>query len=400
MLPFTTSEPDIASLAQGLTLSVTSVLANVSDLAVIANGSSMTPVPKETNEAGTCSTLGVTYLVKGSLYRSGPDLQLLAELVFCKGSRSVWSSHFKIPVGSLPPLVIGEPRPMVFAVIGNSIITQLRSHYAREFEGQNLTDTPTATLKYRARILMNRHRKEYMPEARELIDATLAREPNNSDSHCLLGIWYYRMCFRDWSTNQQADRDAFDESLYRALKLNPMNHEALAFSALSRILNYRNFDGALTMLERALIAGEHYPKTWEISCIIHAWLGDGQTAVAHGEHALRLAPLHPWVWQVHSALCRAYYTVGQYDAAVLMAFQSHAGCPRPGECLLFGLAAAAAGGRLDDAARLLDLLKIDYPSIDTDAFAKEYPYREAGLRDQLATHLKLAMRATEAARAH
>jgi tetratricopeptide (TPR) repeat protein len=78
----------------------------------------------------------------------------------------------------------------------------------------------------------------------------------------------------------------------------------------------RDYDGAMTYVERALAAGPSCALAWGISSATHSYLGDSTKAIEHAMHALRLAPLSPDLVHFEQILSQAHYIAGNYGEAI------------------------------------------------------------------------------------
>jgi adenylate cyclase len=101
-----------------------------------------------------------------------------------------------------------------------------------------------------------------------------------------------------------------------AIELDARN--ALALAIYGHVKSYlaHHYEIGLQYLERAIEAGPSNALAWTLSAASLAYVGQGEQAVAHAKHAVRLSPLDQNIFFLHSNLCLAHYSHGDYDEAV------------------------------------------------------------------------------------
>ena len=101
-----------------------------------------------------------------------------------------------------------------------------------------------------------------------------------------------------------------------AIELDATN--ALALAIYGHVKSYlaHQYEIGLQYLERAVEAGPSNALAWTFSAASLSYIGQGEQAVAHAKHALRLSPLDQNIFFLHSNLCLAHYANGEYDEAV------------------------------------------------------------------------------------
>ena len=385
VMPFQIRDGALQDEADRLAEDMILLLTGLREVVVIAAASTLI-ARNQTRDAIECGrSLGARYVLSATLRRAGDALEIAVELADCDRGLSLWSRRSAPSDRSDHSVLV----PVVTLIV-NSLAPRVREAELRRLQRSLPAHAEADQLVLRARELLGTHRREAFIEAKQVLDRALDADRLNSNVHDTLANWHRLMLAHRWSESPQADRDAVDHHIMRAISLNGLNSEALAWAAHARIVNHRDYDGALTLLDRALDAGPSNPKVWEISCLIHSWLGEGQTAVSHGEHALRLSPFDPLGCYVSTALCLAHHTLDRHETAMTWGYRSHAEQPRPGLFLLFMAASAAALGRAAEAGHLLDMRLPDHQRVSARAFAQRYPYRPAHLRDRLEELLRQA----------
>ena len=66
----------------------------------------------------------------------------------------------------------------------------------------------------------------------------------------------------------------------------------------------RDFDSALTLIERSLAIDPNSPRAWNTSSLIHGFVGNSEISRRHAQHAIRISPRNPshWVSFTHIAV--------------------------------------------------------------------------------------------------
>jgi adenylate cyclase len=237
---------------------------------------------------------------------------------------------------------------------------------------------------------MQRLNREDFAAARALLDQAVAKDPGYAAAHTLLARWYMLNLGQGYSAREHAEQNSFLKSVSRAVELNPADAHALALLGHCKSWLYRDYDAALDCFELAFSASPNSAFAWGWSSPTCSYLGDGETAVAHAEHALRLSPLGPNAYVYHSALALAHYTDGAYAEAARWGRRTLAIAPGYAANLRILVASLAAAGNVEEAKAAAETLLAMQPEFRARRFALGYSFKAKERNLALAEHLMLA----------
>jgi adenylate cyclase len=109
----------------------------------------------------------------------------------------------------------------------------------------------------------------------------------------------------------------------------------------------RDYETALDAIDRSLALSPSSALAFGFSSIIHAWLGDDTTAVAHAQTALRHGPYDPLIFLPYVGLAYTNFFSARFEQAISAASRALQANPRsrfPADASLARL------GRTDEAA--------------------------------------------------
>eukprot|EP01037_Dinobryon_pediforme_P001345 gene1345-1362_t len=385
VMPFTSSTPLLELLAVQLCNDVVAMLAGLREIIVISGAAARAAAERCPGPIETGLALGVRYMITARVHARENAVEAAIELLEVDRGAVLWSRSFPVPDAASPRITVPA-----FVRIVHSIAPRVREVELRRIHAHPHDDLTVYHLLLRAEPLMSGHRKAQVMEAHSLIERALAHEPASSRAHEAMALCYDAMLIHGWLPDRDAAIAERERHAMRAIALDGLNVTALARAGHARARHERDYTGGRALLDRALDAGPNIPKAWELSSFVLSWIGDGDAALRHAEHAMHLSPFDPQMPQILVALCLAHYTAGDYRKAIDYAARSHALLPRPGLFLAFGAASAGALGDKAQAALFLAKMHPNQPRQSVTDFACGYPYREERRREKLARHLHAA----------
>lgn len=225
VLPFDDLSPegDQAYFSDGMTEEILNVLAKVREMRVAARTSTFALRDRELTATQWGDTLGVGYLVEGSVRKAGDQLRITAQLIDTSNGSHLWSDNFDRPLAN-----VFEIQSEIAEKIAQALAVPLGLE-----EGESLT-TPTADLEaydlYLAGRQQMRIRGEGVAEAVTLFEAAIARDSTwapawagLAESRSLIPYYTSANDSVGWAVNL----DAAEIAARRALELDPDNASAL-----------------------------------------------------------------------------------------------------------------------------------------------------------------------------
>jgi tetratricopeptide (TPR) repeat protein len=84
----------------------------------------------------------------------------------------------------------------------------------------------------------------------------------------------------------------------------------------------KRLDRALERFERAVSSNRSHSLAWLLKGVTHAFMGDGQLAIEHAQHAIRLSPFDPHSYFYDALAATAHLAARQYREALILAQRS------------------------------------------------------------------------------
>jgi adenylate cyclase len=151
----------------------------------------------------------------------------------------------------------------------------------------------------------------------------------------------------------------------------------------------KDYDTALTYLDRAIEAGPSSAMAWTMSSCTRGYIGDTRTAVEHAEQGVRLAPLDARLFWHEGILGQAYYIAGDYDQAFEWSRSAFERNESRRANLRTMIATLVALDRQEEAAEAAGILLSLEPRFRLGSYAERCPY-PAGLLEPWLARLRSA----------
>jgi len=240
--------PEDDAFADGMTEEITTQLAKLPGLRVIARSAALRFRQRPVDFAEVGATLGVDAVLDGSMRRSGGRVKVSAQLVEVAGSVNLWVDDFERQWTL--DAVIGLQEEIALQIAA-ALDIQLTSE-----ERQRLTKTTTANpeaYEFYLRsfsYLATGGRDDHMVGI-DLLREAVAADPDFADAHAQLGIAYYLMV--EWGYDVDPRwLELADAAARQALALNP--DSSITFEALL-VQSFRRGDpGEVRDLSKRLLA--------------------------------------------------------------------------------------------------------------------------------------------------
>ena len=115
-------------------------------------------------------------------------------------------------------------------------------------------------------------RREEFERAREMFDRATALDPGYATPYALSALWYSIRLEQGWSVEPAADRAAVMRCAETALERDPLDARALALCGHLRAFQFRDYEGALALFDRALASSPNSSVAWIRSSPTYSYL--------------------------------------------------------------------------------------------------------------------------------
>jgi len=298
VLPFDNLSQDPAQeyFSDGMTEDLTTALATVPGLFVIARNSAFTYKGRPVNVETIGRELGVRYVLEGSVRKVGDRVRFNAQLIDATTGYHLWGRRYDRHLTDIFAL-----QTEITEKILEALPVEIRE---AEFERVRRS-RPGSASAYDAYMKALYHfsqlTRDGHAEARRLCAGVIERDPGDAKCHALLGATYSAEHVLGWNGDPAA-LDRAEEFIRRAIELDPFlphGHVAMAQVAYLR----RRPEEAMAAAERAVALAPNLDMAHAMLGFAQASAGRTVDALGSIRRALRLNPRAPGpLWGVLGVL--------------------------------------------------------------------------------------------------
>ncbi len=384
ILPFNnmSSDPDQEFFADGISEDIITELSKFRSFFVIARNSSFSFKGQSLNAREIGDSLGVRYVVEGSVRRAGNRVRITAQLIDAVDDAHLWAERYDRELED------------IFAVqdeVTRAIVTAIEPQLAST-EQQRARRKPTDNLdawECYQRGLWHMFSYDRTDDAQHFFERAIALDPEFCRAHA--GLAYTRAI----RILLGASPDRADElrqgiaSADRAISID--QGDPFAHFARGRIAIFSgDHEKALTEFRKALELNPNY-------ALAHFGLAHGLwhagrpgEALPHHDEAIRLTPQDPIMWAFLASKAIAQVMDGQEAEGVETSREAQ----RHSDHHLFAYLAEVSGlgllARVDEAADALLRLRRVQPDISLEFLQRSLPMAESDSKRQFLQGLALA----------
>lgn len=354
VLPFDnlsgSSEDDY--LVDGMTDDLTTDLARLSGLVVIARTSTLPYKGQSPNVGEVAKELGARYVVFGTMRRLGNTLRINAKLVDSETSALVWAQRFDNETKNL--LVLQDE-------VRGKIVSALKVQFRpEEVQGisRSKTDNPDAYDAYlRARQQESYFTADSTREAIRLYHKALEHDPDFVLATARLAIAYTLAVDNGWVADTKEGLELARSLSAQAVAKDPSL--PVAYWAVARYFTRDetwDTDKAIGALEKAIEIDPNYADGYAMLANTLQFVGRSEEGLGYIETAMRLNPNFPF-WY-YFALGTNQFHLTHYEAALNSfenAIERNPGWPPSYRYLISTLGHL---GKLDEAEWQMEELKV------------------------------------------
>lgn len=311
VLPFEnlSGETSQEYFVDGITEDIIAALSRFTWFFVIARSTAFAFKHRAAGEVA--ATLGVRYVLAGSVRKSGNRVRISAELADARSAAQLWAGRYDFELGELFSVqdqiteqVVGAIEPELLKTESAHAVARRRG--ARDMTGWDLVHQGTW---YFHQVTRPTHFR-----ARELFRAACTVDPQLVEAYAWLGRVSAGIVAYGWSEDEMSDlREGVDSAL-KAVQLddrNPYSHYALAITSVFA----SEFDQAIRAAERAIELSPGFALGHLVLGMARLFSGDAVRAVGCLEHGLRLNPHDPQNFVWHNVLAMALFFEGKFENA-------------------------------------------------------------------------------------
>jgi len=357
VLPFQnmTGDAEQEYFVDGMVEEITTAIARLPWLFVIARNSAFTYKGKQVGVKQVAQELGVRYVLEGSVRKAGNRVRITGQLIDATTGAHIWADRFD---GALDDIF--ELQDQAASGVAGAIEPKLRQSEI-ERASRKLTANLTAyDLYLRALAQSYRYTEEGLAGAVVLARQALTIDPSYAPAAAMVGLCRVLQRVQGWGALSDEDIGEACRLARQALEAERDDAETIWQAAYTLFLLAGEAAMAAAALDRALALNPNAANAWTARGFIHAARNQPEAAIEAYERARRLSPFDPYTFFRSSNTAAAHLAARRFEQAIEWADRALHEQPRMVATMRTKVAANAHLGRLDEArAELSRLLAID-----------------------------------------
>ena len=355
--------------ADGLTEDLIHALSLQSFYRVLSRSSTFSFKDKCLSPRLIAREIDATYLVQGSVRRSGTKIRVTAELIAPESGEHLWAGRYDRDIGDL-------------FVMQDEITTDLSAALAPEIyraEASAPARTSSADLTAWDRFLRGlshyyRQTKQDFEASIDLFRQAIALDPELSIAHAYLATIMVQGVQYGWI---KSTRELWAEAMNLAessVRLDPRS--AFAFSILSYLHAMQGSHEAAREAANTAVRLDPYDMGARgVLGISHLVIGEHREAIELFSMAVQRGNSDPrYKWS--ALLAFSHYLLKQYDASLSWAREALYLNPNHLQMLAVRAAALAQLGRTEEAAKAAEVLLSSYPGLTVERHLRNFRWKK------------------------
>jgi TolB-like protein/class 3 adenylate cyclase len=372
VLPFQnmTGDAEQDYFVDGMVEEITTAIARLSWLFVIARNSSFTYKGKAVDVKQVARELGVHFVLEGSVRKAGNRVRITGQLIDTATGAHIWADRFDGALDNIFDLQDQVASNVVAAIEPKLRLAEIERASRKPTESLDAYD-----LYLRALAEFHKFTAEEMHRAVSLLQRALTIDPSYAPAAALIG--YCRHFQRDhWLGGPVSDADVADSvRLARhAIAAGKDDPDALWRAAFVLMVLAGEHATAASAIERALALNPNSANAWMASGLVSCFRNRPGPAIEALQRAMRLSPLDPEGPGLKSGLAGAHLVAGRYEEALEWADRSLHEQPHFSPSLRVKVVSLAQLGRIEEARHWLRNLLELQPGL-TIAWYRRYGAR-------------------------
>jgi TolB-like protein len=312
-------DPEQDYFADGMVEDITTALSRMRGLFVIARNSSFTYKGRAVDVKQIGRELGVRYVAKGSVRKTGNQIQITAQLTDATSGAHLWANRFD---GALQEVFQIQDR--VAASVAGEIWSKLERAEIERAERKPTVNLDAYDFYLRAVANYYPATLEASAEMLHHLGKAIELDPDFARANAI-AAWCHawrRSHSEEWSLDPAKEAAEAARLARRAVELGMDDALALAWAGYCLAECVGELQAGAALLDRAIELNPNLAGAWAGSGWVNIWLGQHDIAVGHILRALRLTPVGPIKPGFESAMAHAHFFSGRYDGALYWAMKA------------------------------------------------------------------------------
>jgi TolB-like protein len=387
VLPFRNLSGNVEQdyFADGIVEDIITALSRIRWLFVIARNSSFTYRGRTVDEKQVGRELGVRYVVEGSVRRSENRIRITGQLVDASVGTHLWADRFE---GRLDDIF--ELQDQIATGIVGAIAAQLE-----RAEIERARRKPTGSLSaydtyLRAMPHLHRGTREAIDNALPLFCKAIELDPEFASAHAMAAWCHFWRKINGWMIDREQESAEGARLARLAVELGKEDAVALTRGGHALAHLAGEVDGAIALLDRALVLNPNLAAAWFLGGFLRTLSGEPDAAITFFTRAIRFSPLDPEMFRMQAGMALSHLLAGRFDMAASWAEQSFREAPSFLVVVAIIAASHALAGRTEQAQTSMQHLRTLDRTFRISSLERWIPIRRPEHRARFEAGLRLA----------
>jgi len=352
VLPFQnmTGDPEQEYFVDGMVEEITTAIARLSWLFVIARNSAFTYKGRPVDVKQVAQELGVRYVLEGSVRKAGNRVRITGQLIDTTTGAHIWADRFD---GALDDIF--ELQDRVASSVVGAIEPKLQKSEIERVARKPTESLGAYDLYLRALEQYHKYTKEGFCEAVALLERALVIDPSYAPAAALIG-WCRVFQREGWQLVSEAEATEALRLARGAIEAGKDDPDTLWMAGHIILLFGGDVAGAARAFDRALILNPNSAHAWMARGFAFYCQNRPSPAIEALERAMRLSPLDPQSHMFTCGMAFAYIAAGRYEEAMEWVDQSLRELPRYSPSMYLKVILCAHLDRIEEAREWLGRL--------------------------------------------
>jgi TolB-like protein/class 3 adenylate cyclase/Flp pilus assembly protein TadD len=346
VLPFQnlTGDAEQEYFVDGMVEEITTAIARLPWLFVIARNSAFTYKGKPVDVKQVARELGVRYVLEGSVRKAGNRVRITGQLIDTATGAHIWADRFDGPLDDIFAL-----QDQVASSVAGAIEPKLRQSEIERASRKPTANLTAYDLYLRALAQSYRFTEEGAAEAVVLARQALAIDPSYAPAAAMVASCRALQRFQGWGALSHEDIAEAIRLARQALEAERDDADTICQAAATLFRLTGEAALAAGALDRALALNPNAAHAWMIRGHIHALRNQPEAAIEAVERARRLSPFDPYSFFYAVNIAIAHLAARRFEQAIEWADRALHERPRLVGAMRLKAVALAHLGRLDEA---------------------------------------------------
>jgi TolB-like protein len=316
VLPFAnmSGDPEQEYFADGVVEDITTALSRFPGLFVIARNSSFTYKGRASDVRQIGAELGVRYVLEGSVRKHAKRVRITGQLINATSGVHLWADRFE---GELEDIFELQDR-VTTGVVG-AIAPKIEQAEIERAKLKNPESLRAYDYYLRGRASFHQYTEAGVADALDLFRVAIRSDPAFAAAYGMAAMCYALRKINGWSEDRDREATETAKLASRAIELGKDDAVALSSAGYARARALGDLDGAVPILEQALMLNPNMAQAWYAAGYIKIFCGEAQVGLDDLQRAMRLSPVDPLMFLMHSGVGFAHFILGDYDQAAAWA---------------------------------------------------------------------------------